>query len=298
VGTRFGVVAHVGKTLGGGLGELRAALTEAGVDDVEWSEIAKSREAPKQIKRLLKHGVDRIIVWGGDGTVRRCIDAIVSEGADAELAILPAGTANLLANGLGVPIDLREALGVALQGNLRTIDVGVINGECFAVMAGTGFDALMIRDADADKQKLGRLAYIKAGAKHLAESGTRVVVEVDGTPWYVGPATCVLICNIGQIMGGVTLFDAARTDDGLLDVGIVTAERRSEWLRVGVRAATGSIDSSPLVETTQGAKVKVELESALPWELDGGARPKTKQLKAKVLPGRVSICVPTGVDAG
>ena len=58
------------------------------------------------MRRLLDDGVDRLLVWGGDGTVRRCIDTIVAEGANVELAILPAGTANLLARALGIPIEV------------------------------------------------------------------------------------------------------------------------------------------------------------------------------------------------
>ena len=290
--TTFGVLAHSAKTLGGGLGELRVALTEAGIEEPMWSQVSKSREAPDELAKLLANGVDRVLVWGGDGTVRRCIDTVVAQDADIELAILPAGTANLLANGLGIPIDLREALAVALHGHVRRIDVGVMNGECFAVMAGTGFDALMIRDADDEKERLGRLAYVRAGAKHLSEKGTTVSIEVDRKPWYEGPATCVLIGNLGEIMGGVKLFPEAAPDDGVLDIGVVTAEHRRDWVRVGFRAATGKLDSSPLVQTTSGERVKVTMAHKLPWELDGGARPKTKQLKVRVLPKRAAVCVP------
>lgn len=290
--TTLGLVAHRGKTLGDGLDALRARLADAGHTDLAWREVDRSKDVPRQVRKLLRRGVDRVLVWGGDGTVRRCIDTIVTEGADVDLAILPAGTANLLANGLGVPIDLDGALEVALHGNLRRIDVGVMNGEHFAVMAGTGFDALMIRDADDDKDHLGRLAYVKAGARHLAMQATTVKVDVDGERWYRGPGACVLVGNLGEVFGGLTLFPDAAPDDGLLDVGVVTAQQRLDWLRVGLRAAAGRIDSSPLVEVTQGRSVRVRLERKLPWELDGGDRPKTRRLDVSVLPGRLTVCVP------
>ena len=75
-------------------------------------------------------------------------------------------------------------------------------------------------------------------------------------------------------------------------VGIVTAQQRLDWLRVGVRAAAGRVDSSPLVEITQGRSIKVRLDRDQVWELDGGDRPKTDRLKARVLPGRLTVCVP------
>lgn len=290
--TTIGVIAHREKSLGDGLDAMRRLLADAGHAGAPWRQVSKSKEAPKQLRKMLRDGVDRVLVWGGDGTVRRCIDTIVDEGAEVDLAIMPAGTANLLAHDLGIPIDLEGALDVALHGHLRRIDLGVMNGECFAVMAGTGFDALMIRDADDDKDRLGRLAYIKAGARHLSTKGRKVRIDVDGERWYEGRTACVLIGNMGQVVGGLTLFPDARCDDGLLDVGIVTAQQRLDWLRVGVRAAAGRVDSSPLVEITQGRSIKVRLDRDQVWELDGGDRPKTDRLKARVLPGRLTVCVP------
>lgn len=290
--TTLGVIAHSGKSLGDGLDTLRRLLADAGHAASPWREVSRSKDAPKQLKRILREGVDRVIVWGGDGTVRRCIDTIVEEGAQVDLAIMPAGTANLLANGLGIPIDLEQALDVALHGHLRRIDLGVINDECFAVMAGSGFDALMIRDADADKERLGRLAYVKAGARHLSTKGRTVRIDVDGRRWFEGRTACVLVGNMGQVFGGLTLFPDAKPDDGLLDIGIVTAQQRLDWVRVGLRAAAGRVDSSPLVEITQGRKIRVRLDKGQAWELDGGDRPKTDRLKIGVLPGRLTVCVP------
>ena len=78
---RVAVIAHRGKTLGGGLPELRRVLAERGVTDVFWREVAKSRFAPKQVKKALAHKADLIFVWGGDGMVQRCIDVVA--GTDA-----------------------------------------------------------------------------------------------------------------------------------------------------------------------------------------------------------------------
>jgi diacylglycerol kinase family enzyme len=98
------VVAHAGKKLGGGLPELREVLAREGVTEPLWYEVPKSRKAAKCARRALAQGAEVLFVWGGDGTVQRCIDAVA--GTDAVLAILPAGTANLLATNLHVPADL------------------------------------------------------------------------------------------------------------------------------------------------------------------------------------------------
>ena len=98
---RVAVVAHAGMSFGGGLAELREVLAREGCTDPLWYEVVKSRKAPKYARRALTRGAEVIFVWGGDGMVQRCIDAVA--GMEAVLAILPAGTANLLAANLHVP---------------------------------------------------------------------------------------------------------------------------------------------------------------------------------------------------
>jgi hypothetical protein len=96
------VVAHRRKTLGGGLDELRRRITDQGVDNLLWYEVPKSRKAPKKVKEAVKAGVDLLMVWGGDGMVQRSIDVLAREkgGGKIPLAILPAGTGNLLARAI------------------------------------------------------------------------------------------------------------------------------------------------------------------------------------------------------
>jgi diacylglycerol kinase family enzyme len=84
------VVAHAGKTLGGGLPELREILATEGVTNPLWYEVKKSRRAPEFARKAAAKGADVLFVWGGDGTVQRCIDAVA--GTDTAVAILPAGT--------------------------------------------------------------------------------------------------------------------------------------------------------------------------------------------------------------
>ena len=290
--TSVAVIAHNGKVLGGGLGRLRDVLTEQGITDPIWLEVPKSRKVPARVKEAIKLGADLIFIWGGDGSVQRCIDAAV--GAPVTLAILPAGTANLLANNLGIPIDLEEAVDVGLHGNNHTIDVGKMNGEHFAVMAGIGFDALMIRDTDTEmKDRFGRAAYIWTGARHIHSTPVRTEVRIDGHTWFDDKASCVLIANVGSIGGGVTAFDHASPDDGKLDVAVMTANGVWQWLRTLTRASVGDADKSPLVQMTQATKITVETRKRLPYELDGGARPKTNKLRVHVVAHAVTIRVPS-----
>ena len=289
--TSVGVLAHSAKTLGGGLEELRKTLATHEIDDPMWCEVSKSRFAPEQAQKLLKKGAELIFLWGGDGTVQRVIDTVA--GAPVTLAILPAGTANLFATNLGIPKDLEEAVKIGLGGTRRRLDVGQVNGEHFGVMAGTGLDALMIRDADAGlKDTVGRFAYVWTGARNVRQTPVKMRVKVDGSTWFDGEASCLLVGNVGHVIGGISAFPDARPDDGRLNIGVVTASGALDWLRTLSRSAIGDVEGSPFVETTTGEVFDVKLDKALPYELDGGVRKKTKRLKFNVKPEAITVCVP------
>jgi diacylglycerol kinase (ATP) len=291
--TSVGVIAHQRKTLDGGLPELRRLLADRGFSEPIWYEVGKSRKAPAMARKAVEKGADLLLLWGGDGTVQRCIDEIAGSDANVTIAILPAGTANLLAGNLGVPHALEAAVDIALFGARRRLDVGVVNGERFAVMAGAGFDAIMMKAADAGlKDRFGRLAYVWSGARATQAKPVKMSVKVDGTAWFKGRASCLLLGNMGTLTGGLTAFPDARPDDGQLEIGVVTAEGPVEWARVLSRLAAGHADRSKLVHTTRGRKVDVKLDEATPYELDGGARPSKRRLRAKVEPGAITVCVP------
>jgi diacylglycerol kinase (ATP) len=289
---KVAVVAHARKSLGGGLPELRRVLEAEGIVDPFWVEVSKSKKAPPQVQRALDDGAELVFAWGGDGLVQRCIDVLA--GSTASLAIIPAGTANLFAANLGIPKDIEQAVAIGLHGARRELDVGKFNGERFAVMAGAGFDAAMIRDSGDGglKERFGRAAYVWTGSENLRSKPFRAKIDVDGAEWYSGKATCILLGNVGKLVGGVEAFEDARPDDGKLEVGVVTADGLLDWSRMLARAVTGSIAESPFAQTTKARAVKVKLSRKVLYELDGGDRTKVKAFKVKVEPGAISVCVP------
>jgi YegS/Rv2252/BmrU family lipid kinase len=293
---KVAVVAHVNKSLAGARPDaLRAALAEAGIEEPLWYEVESSSEAPSKVQKCCDKGAELLVVWGGDGMVQRSIDALLHARADVPVAIIPAGTANLLATNLGIERDLVKAVDLALHGRRRTLDAGRINGEHFGVMAGLGFDARMIRDAKKRlKRRLGKAAYVWTGLKNLRHDATRAKITVDGERWYKGPASVILIANVGTILGGITPFPDARPDDGILEVGVARAESVWEWARIAARTVTGDPERSPLVEMTSGKRILVELDHALPWEVDGGERGSVKRAKVRVKKHAITVCVPEG----
>jgi diacylglycerol kinase (ATP) len=295
--SRVAVIAHAGKSIDGGLPELRHTLARHGVTDPLWIEVPKSRKASKQVERLLKHDPELLFVWGGDGMAQRCIDALAGTGTT--VAIIPAGTANLLASNLGIPKDIEGAVMTGLHGRRRKIDVVRMNGERFAVMAGAGFDANMINGADGGlKDKLGRAAYVWTGSKSFRAPPFQAKIKVDGSPWYSGPASCILAGNVGALFGGVRVFADAEPDDGLIELAVVTAEGMAQWARTAARTLTGSPEQSPFFQVTKARKVKVKLDRKVLYEMDGGARTKVKAYRLDVEPGAITICVPNRNGGG
>ncbi len=288
---KIAVIAHAGKTIGGGLEELRSTLARAGVDDPIWSEVPKSKYAPERVKRALDEGAELVFVWGGDGMVQRSIDELAGSGAT--LAIIPAGTANLFASSLDIPSEIEQAVEIGLKGRDRVLDVGKLNGERFAVMAGAGLDAHMIREADGGlKDRFGRLAYIWTASKNLRAEPFKAKIDINDELWYKGNASCVLLGNVGSLFGGIEAFDNAEPDDGLLEVGVTNAEGLGQWARTVARTAVGSTSKSPFVQVTKAKKIRIELDRKIAYELDGGDRDPAKVLKAKVEPGAITVRVP------
>jgi diacylglycerol kinase (ATP) len=289
---RVAVIAHQLKSIDGGLPQLRHELAEAGITDPIWYEVPKSKFAPKRVRQALKDGADLVIAWGGDGLVQRCTTVLA--GTDVPLGIIPAGTANVLATNLGIPQDLGEAARIALKGDDRRLDVGRLNGERFAVMAGVGFDARLIdATSKSAKRRFGKLSYLRTGAGAIQAPAMKLRVKVDGETWFKGEATCVLVGNVGQSQGGLVVFPEAMFDDGMLDVGVVTAEGALEWLRVLSRVARRKVAESPFVHESRGRKIDVNLDKKALYEVDGGTRSKVDRLRFTVEPGALNLRVPT-----
>lgn len=285
------VIIHTGKDLGDGPARLREMLAEAGHRDPLWYEVPKSKHAPKHAEEAVAEGAGLLFVWGGDGTVQRCIDAVV--GSEIALAVIPAGTSNLLASNLGIPEDLGRAVEIGLHGDRRVIDTGTVNGEHFAVMAGAGLDALMMRDADSGlKDRIGRAAYVVTGAKNVRVRPARATVDVDGRRFFTGRTTMVIAGNMGRIVGGIEVFRSSEPDDGVIEIGVVTAKGPWQWLRALARTVTGRADRSPFIRTGRGSSITVSFRKPVPYELDGGDRDPAQSLRIAVAPASVTVCVP------
>jgi diacylglycerol kinase family enzyme len=166
-------------------------------------------------------------------------------------------------------------------------------------MAGAGFDAAMIRDADSGlKDRVGRAAYVWTGAKNLRNDAVRARVKVDGERVADDEISCVLAGNVGSLFGGITVFPDAQPDDGVLELAIVTATNVVEWSRVIARAVRSRAEQSPFVRMMPARSVRVRFDAPVPYQLDGGDRPPADRLKIGIAPGALTICAPAYAPGG
>ena len=289
--TSVAVVAHREKLTKSTAGDLKSALAIAGLGDSLWLEVAKGSAAESAAREAIKDGAETIIVCGGDGTVRAAAAAVAD--TECALAVVPAGTANLFATGLDLPSKPQEIVELIIRGDRRTIDTGVCNGLRFAVMGGTGLDAAMIAQADDQKDSLGTWAYVKAGVKEARTSkSAKAKITVDGSLFFEGDVTCVLVGNLGRLKGGFIAFPDASPTDGVLDVAVLTASGLREWASVMVSAVRHKQDTSSHVHIGSGTKIKVRLAKKQPFELDGGSKGRTRKLDFRAAPSSLIVCAP------
>jgi diacylglycerol kinase family enzyme len=205
-------------------------LTRVGWPAPKWFETTPDDPGLGQTRAAIDTGAEVVFVCGGDGTVMSAVSALV--GTDASLAILPAGTGNLLAANLGLSTDLATGLEVALESGLRRLDVGAVEGQHFAVMAGMGFDAhLLDATSDTTKARIGWPAYVLGALKHLKDRPMRVTIRIDDGEPMRRRVRSVLIANVGRLQGGVRLLTEAEPDDGVLDIAVLTPRTLRNWRR-------------------------------------------------------------------
>jgi len=293
---KIAVVEHRRKMPAARRRELRAALAEHGLQPTSWIKVPKARKAKAAVATAVKDGAGTVLVCGGDGTVRAAAEALIDTGV--ALAVLPTGTANLFASGLELATEPAAVIEAIVGGHLLHLDTGRCNDLTFTVMAGAGLDAAMIDEADSadgiwGKKRLGVLAYFRAGLIHARTyQPFGVELVVDGAPFFDGLATCVLVGNLGTLGRGLQAFPDASPVDGLLDVGVATAEGLQQWASLMVSTARGRHEDSPYVRLTQGKAIDVRLDGEHRFELDGGTKGIANRLQFLVLPRSLMVCAP------
>jgi diacylglycerol kinase (ATP) len=207
---------------------------------------------------------DALVVVGGDGMVSLGVNLIAQ--TSLPLAIVPTGTGNDLARGLGIPVGDLEAsirhLLTALAAPARPIDLGRITcGEkttYFAAILSAGFDAIVNERANSMSWPRGKSRYTLALLLELIGlKSVQYSLVIDGVASTVG-ANLISIANNTSMGGGMLVTPDASLTDGLLDVFVLQPVSRLRFLRLFPRVFAGTHVSEPEVLIERGKRIRLE----------------------------------------
>ena len=195
----------------------------------------------KATKKAIEAGANHIIVAGGDGTVRACVQAVFEEEAAVSLGLVPIGTGNILARNLKLPINnLDKCIKRSVSGDTYEIDLGVAkainqHGELtkfyFTGIAGVGMDARIMQRTDLKaKKRIGWFAYIEGGFKSLPLKFEKFEIQVDDQPVRTIKSYSVLVGNAGWLPGLISMMPDARLDDARLDIALIGPRKLWNWV--------------------------------------------------------------------
>jgi len=263
-------------------------------------------EGPGHCQRLAAEGAAQhpaVTVVGGDGTVCEVINGIAQVGFTAALGILPVGTANDLASGVGIPRDFERALAIVRAGHIRPVDLGlIVRGDerrYFVTTVGAGINALIASQAQAETDKAvgSPVVYIGVAIKMILRYSP-VPVEIEaGQYTHRGPILMMSVSNVAKEGGLFWLAPDARPDDGFLHLLIWSDVPL--WLRhwYALKSVLGGTHKLKRASLRAVKSVTLRAVEDTPFYVDGEYAPLRagESVEMTVQEGKLGVLAPPGV---
>lgn len=288
-----------GRRLGDRIPAIRALLAERGFDVSVAPTTAPGHATALAAEACRASGCDVVFGMGGDGTLREIAVGLIGTGAP--LAILPGGTANVLALALGVPAHPLKAAALyrsAGDGPLavRELDVGVAAGIPFLMMVTVGVDAAILRRATQPaKARFGRLAVGAQALAAIREYGSPAHTVVAGDRRATG--SFLAISNIRYYGGPFEITPRADPLDGVLDFAVFSGSGRFAMLGLALDVVTGTHLSRGDFVTWKSAAGRIEGEGPVWVQLDGDPMRFTLPIEIALAPERLKILMPARAES-
>jgi len=249
-------------------------------------------DATTIVRSFLPRGLDLVVVCGGDGTVSEAACGLV--GSQVPLGVIPAGTSNVLAVELGLPLDLEPAENILVDGVPRAIRLGHADGRQFLLWAGVGLDARVMGQMNlALKRHLGRAGIFgTALSEFLQYEFPRLEVEIDGERH---PATFAVVCRARHYAGDWIIAPEARLDSAEFEVLLFNHRDRASLYRLfrEMMRRRGEHLSNGLARVIRGRRVAIRTLEPYPVDIqvDGDCVLKTP-VECRMDEASVNILVP------
>ena len=274
------------------------ALAAAG-DEVVMRFIGEGMEAEDAVADAALF--DRVVVSGGDGTVSNVLDCL--RGSGVPILVFPSGTANLFFNNIGNAPEPAALAKACREGKTAKVDMGelfwkdadgAIRRHGFIIIAGTGFDADIMRKAEAGKGDMGEIAYFLSALATPEPQVAHFTIEHDGQVDELDGIGC-MVGNTAVIQNDINLFPGCRMDDGFIDIAVIQPAKTVELLPTliaGVLDPSGKGLGRPQLTMFQAKEAKITCEPSLGMQFDGELiRNSTEVFGARVLPACLDLIV-------
>ena len=263
--------------------------------DQEFSLVQPSEENPANFPEIIRRfaeKVDLVVLGGGDGTIRSCLRALHE--TNSVLGVLPLGTANNLARNLGIPSGLEEASQVLRTGEVRLIDLGVVNERLFLNVAGLGLSTEINRRIQAElKRKWGVFGYALAALRLLRYARQfSATIECDGITRKLRVLQ-ITVCNGRHFGAGLTIHPGARIDDERLDLCAFQVQHWWQPLVLALALRKGRHLDLRGVELLQGKDIIIRTRRPMWIDTDGEVITQTPAV-LRVLPNALRVVRGTG----
>ncbi len=249
-------------------------------------------------RRAVDRGVDLILVAGGDGTINEAVNGMVH--SDVPLGILPAGTANVLANELGIGKTMERAATVLADAVQERVALGLISSETekrhFLLMAGAGLDADIVYNLNPRvKEAVGKAAYWMGGFSKVGRRIPEFTVQADGREYRAGFALLSRVRNYGgdlEIAPTISLLDdefemvlfEGESSLGFLKYMLAVVVHQQQSMRgITIVRTRQAIFSSP-----EGSKIHLQVDGEY-----AGLTPA----RVEIVPNALTLLVPPGFHA-
>ena len=277
--------------------QLEANLTGAG-HQVNIA-IIDSADVDDALHSAVKGFCDVVMVGGGDGTVSAAAGVLMN--TDKALAILPAGTMNLFARSLGIPLRLEEAIEELAHGHIRSVDLASANGKVFVHQFSIGLHAKLIRlrERHSFRSRLGKIwASTRAAfAAFINPPRLRVLVDIDGREHSVKTAGIGVTNNL---FGEGHLPYSDTPDGGVLGVYVTRSRTMRDFARFAVHLLRGNWRDNAEVDVTSAQEVTITMQRRirLGCAMDGELYDLEKTTTVRLHPRALYVLVPRESAAG
>lgn len=260
--------------------EMRTMLEDklrANFSKYEIKETKQAGDATQFAAAAIEEGVDTILIMGGDGSVNETLQAFVEVENTPALAIVPAGTGNILARIHGAPKDAAEAIEALDFSQEKNINICLANNQVFAIFLSFGVISDAIHSASSeDKDKLGFFAYVKETITGLQNDQVHQIrLESDGGN-YEGPVNHILICTSEKIAELDYTQETGFAEEGKVIVLILTNDSIQAKLNAGQKLLQGNVEDSRYVDVLFARNIHIESldDENLETDVDGDLGPK------------------------